>query len=243
MNRIVEPVQRDIHAIDPIAEARPSIGRRQALLLAPVLVLASEYVAFQGLTPMLGPRLGYLAAFATYWVGWCLLFPTWVVGWPGVRAMFGPAHPRWGRPTWLGAAVLALPLVLGYGVALPRALAQATPLIVAASFLLAAINATGEEVLWRGLYQRAFPHRTWLPVLWPSLGFAMWHLAPQSVRANSMPGGAWSFVLVAGLVGLGWAWLAQQSGSIRWTTAAHILFDFAGLGALLYLGSNALPVQ
>ena len=52
--------------------------------------------------------------------------------------------------------------------------------------------------------------------------------AQQSVRANTMPGGAWSFVVVAGVFGLGWAWLAQRSGSIRWTTAAHILFDFAG---------------
>jgi hypothetical protein len=53
-----------------------------------------------------------------------------------------------------------------------------------------------------------FTGRTWLAVLWPSLGFALWHFAPQSVLSNSMPGGAWSFVLVAGLVGLGWAWLA-----------------------------------
>lgn len=243
MNSLVNPLEGDIVALGLTADGRPSIGRRNALLLAPVLVLGSEYVAFHGLTMLLGPRLGYLAAFALYWLGWCLLFPTWVLGWAGIRAMFGPAHPRWGRPVWLGAAVLALPLVLGYGVAFPRALAQATPQIVAASFVLAAVNATGEEILWRGAYQRAFPHRTWLGVLWPSLGFAVWHLAPQSVRPNSMPGGAWSFVLVAGLLGLGWAWLVQQSGSIRWTTPVHILFDFAGLGALLYLGPNALPVQ
>jgi hypothetical protein len=50
-------------------------------------------------------------------------------------------------------------------------------------------------------------------------------------------------VLVAGLVGLGWAWLAQQSRSIRWIAAAHILFDFSGLGALLYLGPNPLPLH
>ena len=58
-----------------------------------------------------------------------------------------------------------------------------------------------------------------------------------------MPGGAWSFVLVAGIFGLGWAWLAQRSGSIRWTTLGHVLFDFGGLGARLYLGPRALPMR
>lgn len=80
------------------------------------------------------------------------------------------------------------------------------------------------------MYQRVFPGRAWWGLLWPSLGFALWHFAPQSVRANTV------------LFGLGWSWLAQQSGSIRWTTSAHILFDFAGLGALIYMGSEALAV-
>ena len=217
--------------------------RRLALLLAPLLVLASEYPLYRALAAALGPRLGYFLAFASYWVGWCLLFPLWVVGWQGLRAMFGPARPRFGRPAWLGLSALALPLALASSTALPRALPDATPPIVLASLGLAAVNATGEEVLWRGLYQRAFPGRTWLGLVWPSIGFGIWHFAPQSVRANTMPGGAWSFVLVAGIFGLGWAWLAQPSGSIRWTTLGHVLFDFGGLGALLYLGPRALPMR
>ena len=217
--------------------------RCRALLVAPVLVLATQCVAFVFLTGVLGPRLGYFLAFTIYWFGWCLLFPVWAVGWRGIRAMFAPARPRFGRPTWLGISILAVPLALGYGVAFPRALSQATPVIVILSLLLAALNATGEEILWRGLYQRVFSGRTWVGVIWPSLGFAVWHFAPQSVRANSMPGGAWSFVLAAGLFGLGWTWLAEQSGSIRWTTLTHILFDFAGFGALIYAGPNALALQ
>jgi membrane protease YdiL (CAAX protease family) len=242
MSAVLELVEHDATS-GRNADALLKGGRREALLAAPVLVLASEYLAFQTLSASLGPRLGYFLAFAAYWVGWCLVFPTWVVGWRSILAMFWPAHPRFGRPPWLGVAVLALPLALGYCVAFPRALGQATPLIVIASLLLAAVNATAEEVLWRGTYQRVFAGRTGLAVLWPSLGFAIWHFAPQSVLANSMPGGAWSFVLVAGLVGLGWAWLAQQSRSIRWIAAAHILFDFSGLGALLYLGPNPLPLH
>jgi hypothetical protein len=58
-----------------------------------------------------------------------------------------------------------------------------------------------------------------------------------------MPGGALSFVLVAGLLGLGRSWSAKQRASIRRTTPAHLLFDLARLGALIYMGPNALPVQ
>jgi hypothetical protein len=34
-------------------------------------------------------------------------------------------------------------------------------------------------------------------VVWPAMGFAIWHFAPLSVHPNSWPGGARSFVLVA----------------------------------------------
>jgi membrane protease YdiL (CAAX protease family) len=222
----------------------PSVEhRRVALVWMPVLVPATEYGLYQGLTRALGPRLGYFLGFAVYWIGWCVLFPLWVVGWRGIRDMFGPARPRFGRPAWLGLTALGLPLVLGYAVAFPRALADATPGIVLASLGLASVNATGEEILWRGLYRRMFPGDTWLGLVWPTIGFGVWHFAPQSVRPNTRPGGAWSFVLVAGVFGLGWAWLAQRSGSIRWTTAAHILFDFAGLGASIYAGPRALPMH
>lgn len=115
--------------------------RCRALVLTPVLVRATEYVAFQSLSTVLGCRLGYFLAFAIYWFGWCLLFPAWVLGWRGIHAMFGPAQPRFGRPTWLGVAVLAL----GYGVAFPGALRQATRVIIVASLLVAAVNATAKR--------------------------------------------------------------------------------------------------
>src|SRR5919199_5414809 len=99
---------RSVHTVAaPVARRRPApprtelaADRRLALLLAPLLVLASEYPLYQVLTAALGPRLGYFLAFASYWLGWGLLFPLWVVGWQGVRGVFGPARPRLGRPAW-----------------------------------------------------------------------------------------------------------------------------------------------
>lgn len=49
------------------------------------------------------------------------------------------------------------------------------------------------------------------------------------------PGGTATLVVVAGLMGLMWGWVARGSGSNRWPVVSHILFDFTGLGGRIYL--------
>lgn len=216
--------------------------RRRGLLLTPVLVLASQYVALDFLTGVLGPRLGYFLAFMIYWFGWCLLFPVWAVGWQGMRAMFTPARPQFGRPTWLGLSILAVPLAVGYGVAFPRALSQATLEILIFPLALAALNATGKRSCGAAFISAYFRS----DLVGGYLAFARIRrlaFCAAVVRANSMPGGAWSFVLVAGLFGLGWAWLTPAEWVDPVDHAGHILFDFAGLGALIYVGPNALALH
>ncbi len=43
-------------------------------------------------------------------------------------------------------------------------------------------------------------------------------------------------VLFAAVLGLMWGWVAHRTGSIRLTAVSHVLLDFSGLSALLYLG-------
>jgi membrane protease YdiL (CAAX protease family) len=196
------------------------------------------YVLFGLLPDWLGARAGYLAAFLVYWLGWCGLLPLALLGRRGFAGLFSrPSRPL-GRPAWLSLLCLGLPLLFAYGHAFPRLLPRATALVVAASAAIAAVNASGEEVLWRGLYVRAFPGSRVLGWLWPTLGFALWHLGPLRVFPNRNPGGAWSFVAFCAGLGLLWGWVARSSGSVRWTTVAHALFDAAGLGALVYFGRS-----
>jgi membrane protease YdiL (CAAX protease family) len=117
-----------------------------------------------------------------------------------------------------------------------RRIREATPLVLLSSAALALINAVGEEVLWRRIYARVFPRQTVRGYLYPAVGFALWHLAPQSVYPSHMRGGTWSFLAGALLIGLGHGWVAWRTGSIRWTVLTHILTDFLGLGGLLYFG-------
>ncbi len=118
----------------------------------------------------------------------------------------------------------------------------ATLPIVLASAAIAAVNAAGEEILWRGTYVRVFPGRRLLGHIYPALGFGVWHLAPQRVFPNPHPGGALSFVFVASLWGLLYGWVAQRTGSIRWTTLSHCLLDLSGLGATIYFGGGGMKV-
>jgi membrane protease YdiL (CAAX protease family) len=103
--------------------------------------------------------------------------------------------------------------------------------------LIALVNGSLEELLWRGAYVSVFPESWFFGLFYPAIGFAVWHFAPQAVFPSRAPGGNLALVVVAGLVGLMWGWVALQSGSILWTTVSHVLFDFSGLGARVYFSS------
>lgn len=75
-----------------------------------------------------------------------------------------------------------------------------------------------------------FPGQLWLALLYPSIGFALWHLAPQSIFPSTWRGGRVAFVAQAGFLGLLYGWVANSTGVILWTAMSHILIDFSALG-------------
>lgn len=221
----------------------PVLSRpKQLLALAtPARVYPSMRVVFGLTAARLGRRRGYLAGFVLYWVGWCVSVPLWLLGRQRAVALFRarPADASGVRRRDLLA--VAVPPLLGFSVAFPRQIRQAGVVDVAGSALLAIVNATGEELLWRGVYLTLYPDAPLLNALYPSLGFAAWHYAPQSIFPNTRPGGRTSLVVTAGLVGGVYVRVAQRAGSLRWTTLSHLLFDFSGLGALLYRTDRGCP--
>jgi membrane protease YdiL (CAAX protease family) len=101
---------------------------------------------------------------------------------------------------------------------------------VLVSAILAIVNGTLEEVLWRGTYLLVFRDKPWLALIYPSIGFAIWHFAPQSIVPFKGSGGRVGLVVAVGFLGLMWAWAANSAGVIVYTVIAHILIDFAALG-------------
>jgi membrane protease YdiL (CAAX protease family) len=208
--------------------------RKFALLVAPWLLLASTMSVFRRLAARFGPKRGYFGGFLFYWIVWCLLLPMWILGPRRLPALFQAKVTPSRHPNRSDLLLLAVPPAVGYSLAFPRALAQANKKIVLTSAVQALVNASAEELLWRGTYMAVFPENPALGYLYPTLGFAMWHYAPQVVFPSRYPGGATSFVVSAGLFGLLWGHLASRNGSIRWSTISHILLDFSGLGARIY---------
>lgn len=200
------------------------------LLSLPLLLTFSCRLVFAVAGKEFGSKTGYLTGFVFYWMVWCTAIPLLLVGPSALSSFFKPSTVF----DWKIILCLIPLLVFVYVYAFPKALRRANIVIVVASLLLAIINATLEEVLWRATYLLVFGNATVWSVLFASIGFALWHYAPQVVVANKHPGGAHSFVLFALVLGLCYAYVAWQQQSIYWTTLTHIAFDFAGLGALFY---------
>ncbi len=207
-----------------------------ALLGLPIALLISMLLAFFWLARILGSKWGYLAAFILYWLVWGLILPLGVLRREGLRNLFHVTASPLGQPALLGFVLLAIPPLLAGMTAFRVNGAKADLSIFLVSFLLALVNGILEEVLWRGTYITVFPDRLVLGYIYPALGFAFWHLAPQIVHPSSMPGGILSFIIGALFLGLCWGWVAWRSNSILLTTISHVLTDFLGLGALVYLG-------
>lgn len=211
-----------------------SSARRVILILVPWVLLVSTYIAFTVLSDCLGPKLGYFLAFVFYWLVWCYIFPIYVLGFKGFKKIFAKAPLPFGKPSWVGIILLLVPSLLAGSTVFIVKLKHADLLIILVSLGLALVNATGEEVLWRGVYIRSFPDNVFMGYLYPSIGFALWHISPQSVHSTTMPGGMYSFLAGALFLGLCWGWVAWKSKSIRWTVYSHILTNFLGLGATIY---------
>jgi hypothetical protein len=208
--------------------------KRVTLIVTPWVLLLTTYLVYQGAVRALGPQLGYLTGFLFYWFGWCFGLSFLILGLEGVLSLFRDRRPRFTSKRWLGVLLLLSPLLVAYGYEFPRVLSQATLPIVLTSALISLINGTAEELLWRGVYSRVFPDNLWWGYLYPAFGFAIWHFAPQSVFPSSRPGASLSLVAFALFLGLVWGWIAYRTQSVRWTTLAHIIFDFSGLGGRLY---------
>jgi len=201
------------------------------LIVLPFVLTLSCAFVFQSAVATFGSKPGYLIGFLFYWLFWCILFPIQLIGSRTILQYFSFKRHVF---NWQVVACLLVPLIFVYIYAFPSALQHANAAIVVLSFLISLVNATAEEVLWRGVYLHVFKDNKWLSILFASIGFAVWHYAPQVVFANKRPGGAHSFVLFSFFLGLCYAYVANKQQSILWTTITHILFDFAGLGARVY---------
>ena len=165
-----------------------------------------------------------------YWLGWCLLFPLVILGPHALVRLFQSGSSPFGQPWWFGAFCLLAPPLVAFGAIFPKVLRHATRTTLLVSALLALVNGPLEELLWRGAYLTLFPGQLWWGLLYPTIGFALWHFVLQSLVPYRGPGGRVALVVEVGFLGLLWAWVANNTGVILWTALAHVLIDYSALG-------------
>jgi membrane protease YdiL (CAAX protease family) len=193
----------------------------------PAAVPALMVPVFRFTVRRFGNRRGYQAGFAAYWaLCWSLALVL-----AGRRRLVdlwhAPATARQGRA--LMWSVLLVPPAGAIATELIPNARRAGPAAALAAMGIGATNALAEEALWRGVPLAVFPDRKVLGWLWPSLGFTAWHLVPLAVHPHAR--GRWPVLLGAGLIGVGYGWAAQRSGSLLAVSIAHAATDSCGVRA------------
>jgi membrane protease YdiL (CAAX protease family) len=193
-----------------------SLTRKQIIaVVLPLLLLAVMYPIFQLLALGLGDQAGWFVGLFVYWLLWGLAYPLWLLGKERVLDLTRI------RKFDVIALLLALIPVIFAGIGRIQGVQYEKPTTWVALGLLGTAVGNGifEEVLWRGTYMALFPDNPWLRIVWPSLGFALWHYAPGSVSS----GDVLSLMLGTAFLGLLLGFLARRTDSIGWSILSHTL--------------------
>jgi len=211
-----------------------SLSRRQIVaLLIPFLLIPSTAFVFVTGSQSIGPQAGYILGFIFYWIVWCFLVPILMLGASSTASLFQEKHRLFQRSNLLPAALLVVILVITVVMYPPSRLASASTGLLLIAIPVAVINGIAEEVLWRGVYVSMYPNSIPLAVMYPSLGFALWHIAPQLVLPAES--GIWSLVISTFFLGISYGWIAFRTRSVRWPVIAH------SIGGVLSLGGFIAP--
>lgn len=205
------------------------LGRSGMALLLPPLLLTVMAGVFGLSARLVGAEAGYLLGFGLYWLFWCLLVPRALLGKAEFASILRDRARLFSRTNWLAAGLWLTVTVIAILMYVTDFLRAPLTLVLLAA-PLATLNGLCEEILWRGLYVRLFPRMPWLAIVYPSLGFAFWHLAPQVIfPAENVSG----FVISTFFLALPYGLIAYKTGSARWTAISHSLSGILALSGYL----------
>ena len=202
---------------------------RRRAIVGSILVIVTMPMIFVILAGVFGDHAGWLLGFLVYWVIWGFGFPLWLLGGRRVRELLW-TRPRRPGPLW-GLLLLGPPvgsLMMGW---VP--LAELSVAAVAAAVTFAVVNGIAEELLWRGVFITSFPDQWWWGLIYPSLAFGLWHLAPQII--DPAEGGPLPFAVAAVLLGLLYGLVARHTGSVQWPAISHTFADLLALETFVEL--------
>jgi hypothetical protein len=144
-------------------------------------------------------------------------------------ALFVDKTPLLSRTNRLTAVLwvfITLVTILMYG----RDFLRAPLVLILLAAPLATLNGLCEGTPRRGLYDQTFPNYFRLAVLYPAIGFALWHLVPLQVFPEGSQSG---FVLSTFFLGLAYGFIACKTGSAKGSAISHSLNGILALSGML----------
>ncbi len=201
-------------------------SKQYFLLVLPILLISSTALVFSGAAQWLENDKGYLLGFGFYWT-WCLSVPIICWGKHGFRWLFTEETPLFKKENWLLISILLLTVVGAVWMYFIPNLAKVSIWVVLFS-PITIINGTCEEILWRGVYVKAFGKKVFWGCFYPAIGFALSHIAPELVFPAE--GGMLPFIISTFFLGLAYGWVAYKTGSAKWTAITHSLIGLLAFG-------------
>lgn len=199
--------------------------RQTIVAVVPAAVPLTMATVFTVLRRYLTAPAAYNSGFGVYWLGWCLAFPLWLLG-PRKAARLLTTGRRLPR---IHVVMLAIPVAGAVGTQLIPHRRQVDMPSAAVMVGTAIINAVGEELLWRGVFMRELDRRPSVAMVWPLIGFTLWHFAPQIILPSRL--GQGRFVAGSAAVGIASTVAASKSGGLRQVVVAHAMTDVCGVTA------------
>jgi len=192
-----------------------------ALAISPILSILMYFV-FQGLAVLIGKNLAWYVGLFIYWVIFCIAVPIFLIGKNNVLLKFKYRSTTF--MNWLIASIPVIFTLIGVMFVLEKVDRSFTQALIWTGMGIG--NGVFEEILWRGTYSDLFPDNFVFGWLWPSIWFAIWHLAPGSLSQNSS-----ITMLVGGALfyGLCWGCVSYKTKSILLTSVSHFLSGFVQL--------------
>jgi membrane protease YdiL (CAAX protease family) len=96
---------------------------------------------------------------------------------------------------------------------------------------VAIINGTCEEILWRGLYVKYYPNKVMLGLIYPTIGFAFWHISPQLVfPSEGGVIGVMIFIISTFFLGFCYGLVSYITSSVKWNALSHSLNSILAFG-------------
>ena len=141
--------------------------RSKLLLAFPVLLPVVMYAVFHAYSHFVIPKFAHLLGMATYWILLLIVF-IGCLGRTGLLRIIKGPKPH--GALWM-LLVIPVALALGFGPFLRR-ISVVTPLVVTLSLIQSFVNASLEEIFWRGAYIESFED-VWSGCLYPTAGFAV----------------------------------------------------------------------